>query len=235
MVHFSEAWGGAVELLPGAALVCLPVFYRYISYDYDLPQLLLFSLGLLLLAKRRWGWFYAVLVLGALNKETTILLVMIHLLGHWKRMGRGALLGHAAAQLLIVAGVRGLLQFVLFADNPGAPAERWLGRNWEMVSDPGSWGFLFFHFAWVGRTSLIVPTNFNVVFLLLVPLVCWRWSDKPVLLRRGLWIGPVLVGLTFFLGFIDEMRDYYEVYPIVFLLIAGSICLPAKTEAEPSG
>jgi hypothetical protein len=214
----------AAILVPPGALLCLPVFYRYVSYDYDFPQLFLFTLGLLLLARRNWKWFYPVLVLGAFSKETTVLLVLIHVLGHAGRMPRRTLAVHTLVPLAIIVGARCLLQFVIFPDNPGVPAEKWWLRNWDMISNPRRWGFLFFHFAWVGRTALVVPTNYNVLFLLLVPLVCWSWSEKPVLLRRGLWIIPVLGVLTFVMGYIDEMRDYYEAYPVVYLLISGTIC-----------
>jgi hypothetical protein len=237
ILYFYGGPGWLALVLPAGALLCLPVFFRYVSYDYDFPQLFLFSLGLLLLAKRRWAWFYPVLLLGSLSKETTVLLVLVHLLGHWSAMPRRDLLVHAAAQLAIVFGVRCVLQFVCFTENPGVSAELWYGRNWEMITDPGRWRFLFLHFAWVGRTSLIVPTNYNVLFLLLVPLIAWGWAEKPLLLRRALWIVPVLAVATFAMGHFDEMRDYYEAYPVVFLLVAGTLCRCATYEtagaAEP--
>jgi hypothetical protein len=233
VIHFYAPRAWLADLLPVGALLCLPVFFRYVSYDYDFPQLFLFSLGLLLLAKRDWKCFYPVLVLGAFNKETAILLAMVHLLGHWNKMPRRDLLAHTLVQVLIVTGVRCLLQFLIFADNPGVPTENWYARNLEMIADPSRWGFLFFHFHWVGRTSLVVPTNYNLLFLLLVPAVLRGWSDKPILLRRGLWILPVLMALTFFMGYFDEMRDYYEAYPIAFLLIAGTACRPARPQPVP--
>ena len=137
-----------MEAIAPAALIGLPVFYRYISHDYDLPQLFLFTLCLLLLARRQWYAFYPLLVLAGLSKETSVLLVMIHVLGHWGTLRREALLAHAAVQLLILAGVRAVLQFVVFADNPGQPVEMHLARNWGMLADPSRWGFLFFHFHW---------------------------------------------------------------------------------------
>jgi len=224
LVHFFVPRPWTADLLPLLGLLGVPVFFRYFSHHYDFPQLFLFALGLLLLSKHRWRWFYLVLLLGALNKETMFLLLVIHILGHARRMPWRLLIAHAAAQLVVLVGVRALLQLVIFADNPGPPVEFWLGRNWEMLSDPDRWGFLFFHFTWVGHQALVVPTNYNVVFLLLVPLVVWRWKDKPILLRRGLWIAPIVFALGLFCGYIDEMRIYYEVYLVVFLLAAHTIC-----------
>ena len=101
------------DLLPLLGLIFLPVFYRYVNYDYDLPQVFLFTWGLLLLAKRRWRSFYPVFALGAFSKETTLLLVVIHILGHASKMPARLLMGHATAQLAVLAAVRGLLQFVV--------------------------------------------------------------------------------------------------------------------------
>ncbi len=224
----------AGDVLPTLALVFLPVMYRYISYPYDFPQLFFFSLGLLLLAQRRWWLFYPVLLLGLFNKETNALLVMIHVLGHVGRMSNRSLIAHAAGQFAMVVVVRALLQFVIFTDNGGAPCDFWLARNWAMLSDPGKWHGLFFNFARVGQYSLFVPTGYNLLYLSIVPLVFYRWSSKPLLLRRAIWIGVPLVVLTFFLGFIDEMRDYYELYVVVFLLAAGTVCDVAKAPARPA-
>lgn len=222
--HFYAPQPWLADAIAAVALLGLPAFYRYVSYDYDFPQLFLFTLGLLLLARRQWRAFYPVLLLGAFNKETTILLVMIHLLGNTHAMPRRTLLIHAVAQFSIVLAVRALLQFVFFASNPGYAVENWIARNWEMISDPARWDFLFFHFAWVGRTALVYPTNYNVLFLLFLPLIFSNWSGKPLFLRRALWIVVPLAVLIFCFGYFDEMRNYYEAYPILLLLCADPVC-----------
>jgi hypothetical protein len=50
-----------------------------------------------------------------------------------------------------------------------------------------------------------------------------KWKAKPEFLKDALWIAVPLLILTFFLGYLDELRDYYEVFPVVFLLIAYNI------------
>jgi hypothetical protein len=50
-----------------------------------------------------------------------------------------------------------------------------------------------------------------------------RWAQTPRFLRTALWVLPVLVGLTLFLGYLDELRDYYEAFPVVVLLIAHGV------------
>jgi hypothetical protein len=87
-----------------------------------------------------------------------------------------------------------------------------------MLGDPGRWPFLFLHFHWVGRAVAIYPTNFNVLFLLAAPLVFGKWREKPLFLRRALWIAVPLSAGALCFGHFDEIRDYYEVYPIVVWL-----------------
>ncbi len=235
IVHFHGPASWLPDLLPALAVASLPALYCYISYDYDFPQLFLFTLGFLLLAQRRWRWFYPVLVLGALSKETTILLVLVHVLGHMGRMPRRRLVAHAVAQLVVLVFVRSVLQFIVFRDNPGPALEVWFSRNWELIADPTNWRYLFFDVVWFRDSILVVPTRYNIPFLiLLVPYICWKWSAQPVLLRRSLWIAPVLVVLTFLFGYFDEMRSYYEVFVVVFLLCAGTVCRLAGSEVAGS-
>jgi hypothetical protein len=80
---------------------------------------------------------------------------------------------------------------------------------------------------------MIVPTNYNLLFLLLLPLVIDRWSQKPLFLKRALWIIPVLLVLTFCFGYIDEMRDYYEGYPIILLLMAHTLLGKREARNDP--
>ncbi|MCH8251227.1 MAG: hypothetical protein IID36_02110 [Planctomycetes bacterium] len=232
IAHFYSPPSLVSDALPAAALAFLPVMYCYVSYPYDLPQLFFFSLGLLLLAQRRWWAFYPIFLLGMFSKETTALLVMIHVFGHVGRMPNRTLIAHASGQLAVVVVVRALLQFVLFADNPGAPFEFWLARNWAIITDSGQWCDLFLNFVWVGRSSLVLPTGFNVLYLLIVPLVFYRWSAKPQLLRRAIWIAPLLVVLAFFLGYVDEVRAFYEPYIVIFLLASGTACDVANVPAR---
>lgn len=75
----------------------------------------------------------------------------------------------------------------------------------------------------MGYFSLILPANCNVLFLLGLPLVVWQWSSKPAVLRRALWIAPLLVVLTLFIGLVNEVRVYYPLVPILFWLGADTL------------
>jgi hypothetical protein len=187
------------------ALVGLTQFFRYYSYLYDLPNVFLFTLGLALMVRARWRPFLLVYLLACLNKETTILLTMVFVI-HFFRPARlrrplfGALL---LGQLAMFAAVRVLL-FAAFRDNPGSLVEFQVPHhNLDLLK------------------AYPVATVFGWGGLLL--LLFYKWSEKPLFLRHSLWIVVPLVVLTFFFGYMDELRDYYEAYPIVLLLALHSV------------
>jgi hypothetical protein len=186
-------------------LAGLTQFFRYYSYLYDFPNICLFTLGLALMVRGRWRVFIPVYLLACLNKETTILLTMIfciHFLGR-ARMERKTFVALLLAQLAIFGLVQ-LGLFLAFRDNLGGFLPRsFPHHNLDVLKAYP----LSVVFGWCG----------------LVLLICYGWSNKPLLLRHGLWIVAPLVVLSFFLGYVDELRDFYEAYPIVLLLILPSI------------
>ncbi|MGB5287792.1 MAG: hypothetical protein WBN42_04830, partial [Ignavibacteriaceae bacterium] len=108
-----------------------------------------------------------------------------------------------AAQLFIFLVVKILLYFI-YLNNAG--------------------GFVEFHL--IDRNYLIFNGYSLVVFVVLLIIflgIFSRWDEKPKFLKDALWIAVPLIILTFFLGFLDELRDYYEVLPVVILLISMNI------------
>jgi hypothetical protein len=105
---------------------------------------------------------------------------------------------------LIIFGVVKILLYTLFNNNPG--------------------GFVEFHL--IDRNYLLFNgySLMTFVTLLIVLLSIFnKWNEKPKFLKDSLWIALPLLILTLFLGFFDELRDYYEVFPVVVLLISLNI------------
>ena len=56
------------------------------------------------------------------------------------------------------------------------------------------------------------------------------WHRKPSFLRHALLVlAPTLLIMGVTVGQIDEIRAYYEIYPVVVLLVAESVCVALGT------
>ena len=87
-------------------------------YPSDLPSVLFFTLGLLLLHRRRWSLYYPMFVLATFNRETTVFLPLVLVLTNLGRARLGSLVAHAGAQAAIWLGVRWILH-ERYGANPG--------------------------------------------------------------------------------------------------------------------
>ncbi|OGU69978.1 MAG: hypothetical protein A2W30_07360 [Ignavibacteria bacterium RBG_16_36_9] len=188
-------------------LLAIPAMFQpqYSNYIYDFSSLFLFTLGLLLLRQKKWRYFLILFFISCFNKETVILLTMIFAIHFYKdaEISRKLYYQLIAAQLMIFAAIK-ILLYILFMNNPG--------------------GFVEFHL--IDRNYLLFNgyslTTFIVLLIIFLSIFS-KWNEKPKFLKDALWIAVPLLILTLFLGFFDELRDYYEVFPIVVLLISFNI------------
>ncbi len=194
------------DLAPVGALLLIPAFFRYYNQLYDPATLLLFASGLLAVTTRKRLWFYVIFILAAFNKETAPLLSIPFVFMEWKNNSRQKIIGHLLLQFIIWLGAKAVVLYI-FADNPGP--------------------FITFNLI---HHTLTMPTRpFPFSYLLFVVLIAtilirYYWRSKPLFLRRSFlasFIILLIAGMLF--GLIDEMRIFYEVYPLGFLLIIPSI------------
>lgn len=204
-LYRGPSWLG--ELVPLAMVWTLPIFFIHgTHYIYDFPLLFLFTLGFLLLAEERWGWFYPVFFLGLLNKETTALLSLFFVLRFWPRLPRREFWLHCLLQGVMIFGLRVYLA-LRFRHNPGS--------------------FLEWHLPLNLLNALLRPYPLTTVLSIaaLVLLVGHDWRGKPLALRQGLIVSLPIALSYMFIGIYQEIRIFYEAYPIVFML-----ALPTLTQ-----
>jgi hypothetical protein len=185
------------------ALIGLPPLFMYTSFVYDFPVLILYTLGLIFLYKQDWKFYLILFFFACINKETTILLTLVYYI-YFKKLLKADLFNKLfAAQLVIFILVKVSLFFV-YRDNPGSYVEI----------------HLFDH-------NLRLLTGYDLTLLAsmsaIILLIFYKWKEKPEFLKKSLAAFIPLIILSLFLGYIDELRGYYELYPTVVILISYSI------------
>jgi hypothetical protein len=149
-----------------------------------------------------------VFIVGCLNKETAILLPLLCAVNYRQRMDKSSLNKLILLQVLIFLLIKSTLTLV-FIHNPGAVVEFHLfDHNLQLLGLYQAKTIAL----WMGIAVVVMALLFH------------HWSDKPQLLRDGVWICIPLVCCILLFGFVDELRDYYEIYPIIFLLVFHSMC-----------
>jgi hypothetical protein len=181
----------------------LPVFlyhptYVALFYPYDTPSMMFFTLGLILLYKRRWAPYYLLFAVATLNRETTCFLTFVYVFTAWGRDGKRALALHTAAQFAIWVGIKYAL-FRLYADNPSQP-----------IATDGPF---------VNIAHLKDPSNYlyilsNMGFLWVPVLLFWR-KIQDDFLRRSLLVLVPYLAVQFLVGQYTELRGFGDVTPVV--------------------
>jgi hypothetical protein len=207
----------AVDVIPIVVLFALPGLYGYGSMLYDLPALSLFTLGLALVAARRF-WLYAlVFAVCVLNKETGLLLTLVWAISEARNRRPRQLAVGVGLQVGFWLAVRGLL-FWYFRNNPGEPIVLHLFRNAQVLAVPGNW-FLFRPVTdW-----LILPRGFNVLYVLGFVVSLFALKRAPRFLKDAYWVVLPVFVLTWLFGNVDEMRVYYELLPLIALVLFGGL------------
>ncbi len=191
------------DLAPLAAVIALPFFFAYYNYLNDPPTLFFFAAGTALVHARRLRYFYPIFFLATLNKETSILLVVLYAVWSFRDTPRTKLAAHVVS-LFLIWGVTRALLVMIYRDNPGPPVEfHLLDHNLRLPM--------------LHPVSLV---RFLAAGLALALVLRTAWGRAPRFLKTGFLVTTVpLVTAALFVGYIDELRDYYETLPFVFLLV----------------
>lgn len=193
------------NLVPLAILFVLPtIFPTGPHYVYDFPTLLFFSLGLLLLYEHRWNWYYPILAMGLVNKETMALLLLVYIALYWGQDTLKTMLRHVFAQCAVILLVTTIIGRG-FSNNPGSSIEFHLYAN--------------IHTMLLGYSFMTLITLGGIVWL-----VSYDFREKPKTLRRSaLVLIPSFLLVLFFFGVLVELRDIYELVPLIGFLILHTI------------
>src|SRR6185295_1359057 len=95
-------------------------YFNLPYYPYDIPSVMFFTLGLLLVYDRDWRWFYPLFVAATLNRETSIFLVVVVVFVLYDRYSWRMLGLLAGSQLAIWLAIKAAL-WAIYQQN------RWMG------------------------------------------------------------------------------------------------------------
>jgi hypothetical protein len=191
------------------ALAIVPVFFGPFSRQiYDFTTLWSFALGLLLMAQRRWPAYFVLFAVATVNKETSVLLMLVFA-AHFirdRRMPLPDLIRRLLIQAAIFIVIRGVIAFV-FRNNAGGVVEiNWANHNQQVLMHPSMMA---------RRLPLLIAA---------AGVGMWGWRHKAPLLRDAFVVlAPVLLVMGVTVGQVDEIRAYYEIYPVVVLMVTDTV------------
>lgn len=174
-------------------------------FPWDIPSVLFFTLGLLLMYRKNWLWFYVIFVAATLNRETTCFLSVVYLLTAWGNDKPKAIVLHIGTQVALWFAVKTIL-YQVFAGQPGAGLfeTQHIGRDVTHLST----NFQF----------LLEPQNYplllSAIGFVWIPAVLFCRHVSDPFLRRAMWVAvPFLAGMML-VSNIYEMRIYGELIPV---------------------
>lgn len=189
-------------------------------YPYDIPSVMFFTLGLILIHDEKWLWFYPLFAIATLNRETSIFLTVATVFVLFDRYSWPRLGALAMSQMAIWGAIK-LALYVIYQQN------RWMG-----------YGLYQFQL----KVNIATLSTFPVKALMVLAtwgclwlaVVIWHKRINNVFLRRNLWTIPVFIAGMFLVGFVIELRIYGEVLPIV-LAAAWVVFLDVVRESLARG
>ena len=200
----------------GLLLFNLLLCTHRVGHIYDFTVLLMMMSLVAAIAYQRHGLYLLLFAISCVNKETTALAMVMYAACFAGRVRWRFLALHLAAQVAIFLAVYGTLRHV-FADNIGQGMDCWFSL----------------HVKWLlGRG---IP--FYLGLAVLGFLLGFRWSEKPSILRRGVWMVVANVVLFVAGGFPAEWRNFYETTPLLTLLFFRNIELllePVRRRITPT-
>jgi hypothetical protein len=195
------------RLAPVVALLLLPLFFGTGKHFlYDPPALLFAAAALLAVVRRRVHALTVVLGLGTLNKETMALALLVYLLPSFRAALGAGWRRHLAVQSLVVAGARGL---AMTLSHPAAA---------ETASNTYLRNYFFDNLAAFARDPFLVSLPRTAAVLFFVLLVFADLPRKPALLRAASPIALPFLALAAWGSQWGEIRVFYELYPLLFLM-----------------
>jgi hypothetical protein len=149
---------------------------------------------------KRW-WLWLAFVAAAYSKETSVLLIFAFLLLNWDSSRSLRFWITVVGLGLIFLMIQLWMQY-RFSSLPPGPVFWYPLRNLKILLKGAIGGCWYLSIVAVAVARMVRMR----------PMI-------PQDLRRLVLLVPVMVGLAFFKGWVEERRAYYEVYPLLGLIV----------------
>lgn len=187
------------------AIVVLGIFLLMAASPrqvYDAPTVMFFTLSLAFFQRRQLLAYELVFPLACLNRETTVLLVVLFAVYFFPRLDRRVYCVHLLCQAIVYGLVFVALRYWLFASAPGTAVEFRLQENLLMYVRSPMTTLLFL----CGTVTLLV-------------FVAYKWQRAPVLMRTAFLVfAPILAVMYLLIGQTFEVRVFMELVPVVAII-----------------
>ena len=218
---YLRTWFAPAAAMTGTILTAALIPLTYTNswpHPDHIPELALFTLACLAVARQHDGWFAAALVVASLNRETSAFLVLVYAVTRpFSRAHAMRTAGFAAVWALIFVGLR--------LWRGWEPYDMWqLGRNIEFLKLlPPPYDPYYRAYAWFG-IALTVP---------LLYLALRSRRRQPVFVRRILLVVPVVFVVALAISSIIESRIFTPVLPILLPALMFTVATPKSVEEGP--
>ena len=183
----------------------------FISFVYDIPSLLLFTVCWRFLLLRQYRWFMATFVLALMNRETVAFLVPLLLLNGFLDREFKRTMIYAALCVVAFLAVKFGLDLLYGGNPPKRPVDMTLPGSYEPQ-------------VWLNVERLLSPQNWPLFagmfgFLYLLVIAGWsrieRWELRGAVLLIVPWFGVAL-----WITRIVELRVFGELVSVMAVAVA---------------
>lgn len=199
---------------PIFGMLAISAFSKPWQYIYDIPVLFLSASCFYFLYISRIKPYLVCFVLACLNRETSIFILLFFAIWSYGRMPRTSFIALCAVQAVLYVFIKIALTYA-YMDNSG--------------------DFLEYNLSRVLRLDIFERADHMRIFVVcgLFFLLTYRWKDKPLFLRTGLFVLPVMYVGYFFYGNGGEYRVFFDIMPLLVLLTTHTLTEAAGFRGLP--
>lgn len=189
---------------PVFGLIIISAFSRPWQYIYDIPVLFLSAACYYCILIKNYRVYIVCFLLACLNRETSIFIFIFFTLWAYKYYPTAAFVSLWVAQCIGFIVIK-LILTLAYMKNAG-----WfLEENLFFVLNKDI----------LGKAGFQKIVDIAVIFFLLT----YKWSEKPLFLRLGLWLMPIIYVAYMMHGNPGEYRVFFDVLPLLVLLATHTL------------